>query len=52
MHILHSLKMGGSVHYAPALPFLEKYLDNKFDRIKDKELKAQEVKSVTIKRLI
>lgn len=29
MNILHSLKIGGCFHYAPDLPFIEKYIDSK-----------------------
>ena len=32
MNILYSLKIDGSFHYAPDLPFIEKYLDgNQFE---------------------
>lgn len=36
MNILDSLKVGGSFHYAPDLPFIEKYLNsNQFELIKN-----------------
>ena len=51
MSILHSLKIGGSFHYAPDLPFIEKYLDdNQFDMQK-KEISEYDFKTTIIKRL-
>ena len=51
MNILYSLKERGSFHYAPDLPFIEKYLDkNQFDLVKY-EISKYDFKSTVIKRL-
>lgn len=51
MNILNSLKVGGCFHYAPDLPFIEKYLDkNQFDLIKY-EINKYDVKTTMIKRI-
>jgi len=51
MDILNSLKIGGSFHYAPDLPFIEKYLDRDKYRIKTHDVGSHKFKSTTIKRL-
>jgi len=51
MDILNSLKIGGSFHYAPGLPFIEKYLDRSKFRAEIQKVGNSEVKSVRIKRL-
>lgn len=51
MNILHSLKIGGSFHYAPDLPFIEKHLDsNRFETIKH-GIHKYDFKATIIKRL-
>jgi hypothetical protein len=51
MKILNSLKIGGSFHYAPDLPFVEQYLDsNRFHLIKQ-NIGNYGFKSIGIKRL-
>lgn len=51
MDILHSLKIGGSFHYAPDLPFVEQYLDiNKFT-VEKNEIEDFEYKTTIIRRL-
>lgn len=51
MNILYSLKIGGSFHYAPALPFIEKYLDSNQFSITKHEVKESDFKTTIIKRL-
>ena len=51
MDILNSLKIGGSFHYAPGLPFIEKYLDQSKFRVEMQKIGNSEVKSVRIMRL-
>ena len=51
MDILNSLKIGGSFHYAPGLPFIEKYLDQSKFRAEIQKVGNSEVKSVRIMRL-
>jgi len=51
MDILNSLKTGGSFHYAPGLPFIEKYLDQSKFRVEMQKIGNSEVKSVRIMRL-
>jgi len=51
MNILNSLKVGGCFHYAPDLPFIEKYLDtNQFD-LKKYEISEYDLKTTTIKKV-
>jgi len=51
MDILHSLKIGGSFHYAPDLPFIEQYLDlNKF-KVEKNGIEDYDLKITIIKRL-
>ena len=51
MNILNSLKVGGCFHYAPDLPFIEKYLDNsQFDLTKH-EIQGYDFMTTIIKRL-
>lgn len=51
INILQSLKKGGCFHYAPDLPFIEKYLDhNQFD-LNKYEIKEYDFKTTVIKRL-
>lgn len=51
MEILNSLKIGGSFHYAPDLPFIEQYLDmNKYDVTKQ-DIGKYNFKSTKIQRL-
>lgn len=51
MNILHSLKIGGSFHYAPDLPFIEQYLDiNKFN-VEKNEIEDYNFKATIIRRL-
>lgn len=52
MNILNSLKTGGSFHYAPDLPFIEKYLDNSQYSIKKFDITNYDFKAVKIKKLI
>jgi len=51
MNILHSLKIGGCFHYAPDLPFIEKYLDNKQFILKKYEINEYDFKTTVIERL-
>ena len=51
MDILNSLKIGGSFHYAPDLPFIENYLDREKYRLKIQIVGNHMFKSVTLKRL-
>ena len=51
MNILNSLKVDGCFHYAPDLPFIEKYLDkNKFD-LKKYEISEYDFKTTIIKKI-
>lgn len=50
MNILNSLKIGGSFHYAPDLPFIEKYLDNKQYDLKKYEIEGYDFKTTIIKK--
>lgn len=51
MNILNSLKVGGCFHYAPDLPFIEKYLvKNQFD-LKKYEIKEYDFKTTIIKKI-
>jgi hypothetical protein len=51
MNILNSLKIGGCFHYAPDLPFIEKYLDNKQFDLKKYEINEYDFKTTVIKRI-
>ncbi len=51
MDILNSLKAGGSFHYAPDLPFIEKYLDENKYQITKRTIGKYNFKSTRIKRL-
>lgn len=51
MQILHSLKPGGSFHYAPDLPFIEQYLDKNMYEVYKKRLEKQDLSSVIVKRV-
>lgn len=50
MNILNSLKVGGCFHYAPDLPFIEKYLDNNQFDLKKFEINEYVFKTTIIKR--
>jgi len=50
MSILYSLKPGGLFHYAPALPFIEQFLDDKEFLVSNFEIKNLEYQSTIIKR--
>ncbi|MDR2947585.1 MAG: class I SAM-dependent methyltransferase [Prevotella sp.] len=51
IQILHSLKPGGSFHYAPDLPFIEQYLDENMYEVAKKRLEKQDLSSVIVKRV-
>ncbi|MDR2010627.1 MAG: class I SAM-dependent methyltransferase [Bacteroidales bacterium] len=51
MNILKSLKIGGSFHYAPDLPFIEKYLDDKSFLVTKRDIENLSFKTTIIKRL-
>jgi hypothetical protein len=51
MDILNSLKIGGSFHYAPDLPFIEQYLDKEKYQLTKQNVGAEDISSVKIKRL-
>lgn len=51
MEILKSLKIGGSFHYAPDLPFIERYLDTKQFEVNNYETGDYDFKSTIIRRL-
>jgi hypothetical protein len=48
---LKSLKPGGSLHYAPDLPFIEFYLDKKQYQIEKHEIGQLDFKTTVIIRL-
>ncbi len=50
MNILYSLKIGGSFHYAPDLPFIEKYLDRDQFFAEKYEISEYDFKTTIIKR--
>jgi len=50
MEILHSLKFGGYFYYAPDLPFIEQFLDDKEFQINNFEIENLEYESTIIKR--
>ncbi len=51
MEILGSLKIGGSFHYAPDLPFVEQYLDKDKYQLTKQSIGNYEFHSTRIKRL-
>jgi len=51
MDILNSLKIGGSFHYAPDLPFVEQHLDNDKYLLTKQPVGGYEFKASIIKRL-
>jgi hypothetical protein len=51
MNILNSLKVGGSFHYAPDLPFIEKYLDNNQFELKKYEINEYDFKTTIIRKM-
>jgi len=51
MDILNSLKIGGSFHYAPSLPFIERFLDKNKYKLETQIINNNKVKSVKIIRL-
>jgi hypothetical protein len=51
MRILQSLKKGGSFHYAPDLPFIENYIDNRQFVIKKHVIKDCDFKTTIIVKL-
>jgi len=52
MDILKSLKIGGRFHYAPDLPFIEQYLDNRQFEIEKYEVGEYDFKTTIITRLM
>lgn len=51
MSILEALKVGGQFHYAPDLPFVEKYLEGKKYEINKYDINELDYKATVIKRL-
>lgn len=51
MDILNALKMGGSFHYAPDLPFIEKYLDPTKYQLLNQDLGISKYRATIITRL-
>lgn len=51
MHILHGLKVGGCFHYAPDLPFIEKYVDLNQFAIKKYEMNEYDFNTTRIQKL-
>jgi hypothetical protein len=51
MNILHSLKVGGRFHYAPDLPFIERYPDNDQFALRKYEINEYLFKTTIIERL-
>lgn len=51
MDILHSLKPGGLFHYAPALPFIEPFLDKHEYRVSSFGVEGLEYKVTVVKRI-
>lgn len=51
MSILNSLKVGGCFHYAPDLPFIEKYLDNKQFDLRKYEIDEYDFKTTIIRKM-
>lgn len=50
MNILNSLKFGGCFHYAPDLPFIERYLDNKQFDMKKYNINEYDFKTTIIRK--
>ncbi len=50
--ILYSLKPGGLFHYAPALPFIEQFLDDKEYQVSNFEIEDLKCQSTVIRREI
>lgn len=51
MNILHALKTGGCFHYAPDLPFIEKYLDKAQFGLSQYEINGYDFKTSVVKKL-
>lgn len=51
MNILNSLKIGGSFHYAPDLPFIEKYLENNQFDLKKHKINKYDFKTTVITKV-
>ena len=51
MNILNSLKIGGCFHYAPDLPFIEKYLDNNQFNLRKHEIYENDFKATIITKI-
>lgn len=51
MSILHSLKVGACFHYAPDLPFIEKYLDKTRYNLKKHEIDKFDFKTTVIRKM-
>jgi len=51
MQILNSLRIGGSFHYAPTLPFIEQHINNSAYQIVRHQIEGQKSQSTTIMRL-
>ena len=51
MNILHSLKIGGTFHYAPDLPFIEMYLDKQKFSVEKHDINDCEFRLTIITRL-
>lgn len=52
VEILESLKPGGCFHYAPALPFVEQYLDSEKYRLTTRNIGSYEFKASKVTRLL
>jgi hypothetical protein len=51
MEILNSLKVGGAFHYAPDVPFVELFLDNKKFQVDKHEISGFDIKTTVVRRL-
>jgi len=51
MNILSSLKVGGCFHYAPDLPFIEKYLDKNHYDLRKIEISEYDFKTTIVKKI-
>lgn len=51
MEILHSLKPGGCFHYAPALPFIEQFLNDKEYQVSRFDIEGLEYQATIVKRI-
>ena len=51
MNILNSLKVDGCFHYAPDLPFIEKYLDNNQFDLRKYEINEFDFKTTVIRKM-